>query len=342
MDPKPTIRQIATATGYSKSTVSAALRNNPNISAPTRKAIHRIAAKMGYQKDERIAELMGYLSEHKRKPGTSPLLWLHDEGEREAWRVRPWYRNIFTGAKTHAEKLGFHLEEFWCGEPGMNRDRIIQILKARAVRGAILTRPYKGSVLVNLDFDFCACAQVQTDYWSHAYHVAVPANYHNVNLAIQRLLKLGYQRPLLAEMESIHNDAHGTHAAAYLMLADRGVIKKPSPIFKYTWAESELHEKLQDHLQKNKNDVVICQDMRFKDLIETSGFRVPRDLGLVHLNLADDVAGWSGIDPNHSTIGAAAVDLVVNQIHRNEVGRPSQPYSIHVKGKWAKGSTTKK
>jgi len=47
----PTIRDLAAASGYSRSTVSAALRNNPQIALKTRNKIQKLAQKMGYRVD---------------------------------------------------------------------------------------------------------------------------------------------------------------------------------------------------------------------------------------------------------------------------------------------------
>lgn len=338
----PTIRQIAAATGYSKSTVSAALRNNPQIATTTRDAIQKAAEKMGYRRDDRIAELMGYLSEHKRKAASSPIIWLNDENECDAWRDNPWYREILNGARSRATELGYQLDDLWCRAPGMNRKRIASILRSRGIRGAVLTRPYQDSILTDLDLDFCACAQVQCDPWNQTYHVAVPAYYYNINIALDQLKHLGYTRPGLAEMEGIENDTKGAHRAGYLAQAEAGKIAQPLPILKYHWEDEDTLERLSHWITNVHPDVVICQDTRFREFLAECNLRVPEDISLVHLNLAEDVAGWSGIDPNHKALGAATIDLVVNQIHRNETGCTHKPYSLHIKGQWVDGSTTRR
>lgn len=66
--------------------------------------------------------------------------------------------------------------------------------------------------------------------------------------------------------------------------------------------------------------------------LEQIGLRAPEDIGLAHLNLAEDVAGWAGIDPLIEEVAAAAVDLLVGVIHRHETGSPSVQKFTMIRG----------
>ncbi|MDW8343722.1 MAG: hypothetical protein RMM51_04440 [Verrucomicrobiae bacterium] len=67
-------------------------------------------------------------------------------------------------------------------------------------------------------------------------------------------------------------------------------------------------------LERRQPDAVICADNRMLGVLEWLGYRIPQDIGVAHVNLANDVKGWSGEDERHELIGVAAVDMVVSQM----------------------------
>ena len=336
----PTIRQIAAAAGLSKSTVSAALRNHPDIAGHTKERVHRIAGDLGYKRDDRVAELMGYLSQRRRNPAPTPLVWLNDEEEPDAWQRFPWYRDVYAGALERAEQLGYKLDQLWCREEGMRPKRIEQILKSRGIRGTLLIRPNAKSQLLELSMDACACAQVLCDPWNQKHHAAVPDGFHNMHLALRHVKVLGYARPGLIEQDIIRFDTHGAYRAAYLAAVEQEPSFSASlPPLVYKWGHPSAEKEVSAWMKRHRPDVLICHDNHVTRYLENAGFRVPEDVAVVHLNLADDVEGWSGIDPRHREIGAASVDLVVSQIQSNETGAVVSPYTIMVKGAWVAGTT---
>jgi DNA-binding LacI/PurR family transcriptional regulator len=76
-----------------------------------------------------------------------------------------------------------------------------------------------------------------------------------------------------------------------------------------------------------------------RDWLEELGLNAPQDIGLANLNLVSDVSDWSGVDEQHQEIGAAAVDILVGALSRNELGLPPQPRRILIPGEWVPGST---
>ena len=336
----PNIREIARVAGVSKSTVSAALRHHPDIAKATRQRIQAVAEDLGYRKDDRVAELMGYLSQRKRKPSPTPLIWLNDEEEKDAWQRFPWYRDVYAGALERAEQLGYKLDQLWCRQDGMRPERIEQILKARGIRGTLLIRPNKKSQLSKLSMDSIACAQVLCDPWDQRHHAAVPDGFHNMHLALRHVRALGYTRPGLIEQDTIRFDTHGAYRAAYLAAVEQEPVFSASlPPLVYKWGHPSAEKEVRAWMKRHRPDVLICHDNHVIRYLENGGFRVPEDVAVVHLNLADDVAGWSGIAPHHRELGAASVDLVVSQIQSNETSSAVSPYTIMVKGSWIPGTT---
>jgi hypothetical protein len=59
----------------------------------------------------------------------------------------------------------------------------------------------------------------------------------------------------------------------------------------------------------------------------------------VHLDWLPDYKGTAGVYGNSERTGAAAVELVVSQLHRGESGPPSHAMSYLVAGSWIPGKT---
>ena len=71
------------------------------------------------------------------------------------------------------------------------------------------------------------------------------------------------------------------------------------------------------------------------------GLKVPQEAGFVHLNCPDTTRRYAGIYHNGPAVGAAAVDFLVDMIHRNERGIPNPPKWVLVEGNWQNGDTLK-
>jgi LacI family transcriptional regulator len=47
------------------------------------------------------------------------------------------------------------------------------------------------------------------------------------------------------------------------------------------------------------------------------------------------------MNQNNDLVGAAAVDLVVGELHRNEAGIPTYPKCVMIESQWIEGTTLK-
>ena len=66
-----TIKDIALNCGFSPSTISYALRDNPRIPEATREKIKAVAKEMGYQRDAHLGQLMAQIA--ASAPPQAPL-----------------------------------------------------------------------------------------------------------------------------------------------------------------------------------------------------------------------------------------------------------------------------
>lgn len=339
--PRPTIRELAAATGFSRSTVSAALQNRPDIAPATRRKIQRKAKAMGYRPDAKLSELMEYLSSSKRRPDPTPLLWITAEERRKAWQTFPWYKTIYRGAEREATRQGYRLESFWLNEPGLSPKRALQILRTRGIRGAIISQTSILESLTPADLDFMTCVQLQMYTFEHPFHIACPNYFYNMSLAFASLRELGYQRPSLALHDGMEPRAVDCYTGAYLRAHMALPKRDQTPVLHYQFFHPKKQQQLRKWIERYQPDAIITNDQNFTKHLEEDGLRVPEDIGVVHMNLADDVKGWSGIDQNQDVVGAACIHMLIAELRTYNQGRPEFPHSYQVKGSWIAGETTR-
>ena len=62
-------------------------------------------------------------------------------------------------------------------------------------------------------------------------------------------------------------------------------------------------------------------------------------VGFAHLDWNPKLSGWAGTNQNNEQVGAAAVDIIIGQIHRNETGLPPYPRAIMIGCSWVDGES---
>jgi len=63
-----------------------------------------------------------------------------------------------------------------------------------------------------------------------------------------------------------------------------------------------------------------------KEWLEKLKIPVPEEIGLVHLDRSPDkMMDWAGMNQNNDLVGMAAVDMLVSQLHHNDMARLISP-----------------
>ena len=94
--------------------------------------------------------------------------------------------------------------------------------------------------------------------------------------------------------------------------------------------------------ERYKPDSIVCIHEDIKDWLAAIKVRVPQDVGLIHLDRTPDLTDWAGMNQHNDMVGAAAIDLVVGQLHRNECGIPEFPKCVMIESSWVSGKTVKR
>ena len=335
---------IARCAGCAPSTISRALRSDPCIPASTQQRIKTLARRMGYRPNAFVATLMAYIKNKRRAPYQPTLGWINHYWPGDG-DVQVACQSFEKAAKERANELGYKMESFWLNEPGMRTKRFSKILYTRNIRGLVFAPFTYANERWGRAFDWKHLAAVvigQTPLYPPIHRVASNVSY-DIDLLMKRLLKLGYRRIGIAISNRTEEWSCNQWGARFWLHFYSTKLFDVVPCFFYLDFGPESEKKFSRWLKKNKPDVLICGSVMYKTWLAKLGFSVPKDIGLVEIDVTSDpeTHDWSGLDRHNKDISIAAVDLVVAQMQNNEFGIPPFQKLILVPGSWVDGKTTR-
>jgi len=246
------------------------------------------------------------------------------------------------------------VDKFWLHEKEMTAPRLARIFRARNIRGVIVAACVDNTKL-SKEFEEIwkgfACVLLGVINVRPLSHLACNDQYATSRQAFAEALRLGYRRPALAIGQEIDDLIGNRFQGAFLAAQNRLPAKDRIPPFLF---HSELNKspsarigtadtlkRFSQWFSRNNPDVIICIQSEIREWIESLEKSVPNDVGLIHLDWNDEMKGWAGMNQNNHLVGAAGVDMLIGQIHRNESGIPSFPKCLMVESTWVMGDTVK-
>jgi LacI family transcriptional regulator len=334
------LRLIAEKAKVSRMTVSRALRDDASIPATTCRRIQKIARQLGYRPDPNLARLMEAIRVKRRNrlPNVIGYLTAHDDPK--AWRAHPVQRRFFEAATRRATECGYRLEEFWAKEPGMTDERLSEIIHHRGIEGVIVAPlPAPQLRFQRLKWELFSAVEIGYSLPSPELHRVCNHQFQSMMLLARRLYEMGYRRVGLAmspeQDERVNHHWRAGHLAAHsrwghgslrrlLFLPDR-------------WDRAAFAR----WYREQRPDAIITIGTDTAEWLAELGVRIPQEVGLANIDLRPDLKTTTGINQNSHEVGAAAVDLVVSLIRRNERGVPTIPRVTMVQGTLVEGKTTR-
>lgn len=330
------MKDVARAAGVSAMAVSLALRRDPSIPESTRARILAVASDLGYRPNPLVSVLMARLR-HRKSRGREAQVIAYVESfpataprqQRESLRR---YRN---GAAESARGHGYHLELFRLGGEGLTEPRLAQVMLARGIRGAVLAPfPQTGSIL-RLPWENCALATIGFSLAQPRLHRAVNHQIHSIRLALAELARCGHRR--IGVVLSRHEDARvESNWISSVLLAQYEHAGTPRA-FPLLHEDKIVRARLRAWLERERPEVVVSTD-DIRPLLRGARRDAGQKVGFAHLHLTAALPGCSGIDQNNERVGAAAVDLVVEQLQANQFGVPANPKTVLIEGRWEPGT----
>jgi LacI family transcriptional regulator len=332
-----TLRHIAEATGYTVATVSMALRNQPKINVATRRKIQRAARRLGYVPDPGITELM-YRLRTVADPAKQAKLALATMFSKSERRSNPHLSVYHRSLLAAAAEYGYGIEEFCIPEFSTYPGRLERILHARGIRGVILSGLHQVKHAVDLDIRNFSVAT--TGYSRKiSIHRACQNQYADTMTLLNQLRARGYRRPGMILSED----------------SDRRVNQHYTAAFRVHLAELEPHDRIEpcrltvvtreallEWLDATRPDVVVFHTPPpevLQEWIHDSGRSVPGDIALASLDLPHAKLPFCGMIQNLAQTARATVDLVINQMHRDQRGLQDSPKTVLLEGTFHEGTT---
>lgn len=325
-----TIADVARRAGVSRTAVSYALREDPNIAAETRAKIRKVADAMGYRPDPVLAKLMTHLHAGRggrRYAGKLALLNVHEN--RDFWKTTAALRDFRRSAEVRAIELGYETEEFWLHEPGRSPRRLAQMLVARGIRGLLVGSTGRQGSTVEFPWAKFAAVTVGYSVETPALHRVVTHHYRNTRLALRKVIEAGYVKIGFIADRSAEDAMEDLHLAAFLAYQQGVAAKERVPPLLVTREDADGVRRWFDAY---KPEVVLTTSPDVAEL------RVP----WVKLLLWDEGDAVAGVRPGYERLGAAAVNLLAGQLQHDEFGVPEDVKIVQVEGRWCDGASLPK
>jgi len=339
MDPElpVSIQQIAQKVGLSKATVSRVLRNVPGHKEETRQKILKAAEELGYTSHPIMSAVMSSVRFKKTSQYSPIIAEIHCQpwGRKRGWNMEVLRKHIHQQAKN----LGYRVEEFHWFDPEMKPKRLMQIIRARGIRGVILEHFMEQQIELDVDISDLAVVSVGGGFHSPRLH-RVEVNYFGGLLtAIDKLRFYGYHRPGVVLPKFFETMSDFKREAALYLAHQKMDSKDRIPIFHM---EDDMpFEGLKTWLDRFQPDCILGVGRTLMKALESMDYRFPKDIGFAHLGWHSSYEGIAGVNPNWGEIGYTAVNQVVERLNRNVCGIPKHPLRILIDGSWVDGLSVK-
>src|SRR5690606_9877683 len=93
--------------------------------------------------------------------------------------------------------------------------------------------------------------------------------------------------------------------------------------------------------ERHQPDVVFTLYNNVLGWLKAAGRRVPEDVGVIQLEWRATRPEIAGMNQHNFVTGEAAVDMVVSQIHNNEVGVQEFPRATLIGATWVEGKSVR-
>jgi DNA-binding LacI/PurR family transcriptional regulator len=330
------IRKLAALVGLSKSAVSLALRDDPSIPSETRQKVKQAAVVHGYRPNQRLSELMGSLARRERKESGSTLALLSMWPEPKVWARHPssFLRRCHAGCVARAGELGFNLEEFWLGEPGMTPARMDSILKARGIEGVLIFSYPKAPATLKMDHSERAAVVIGRALIEPRVYAVDIDHFHGFFVAWNEILRRGYRRPALVLTKDLDERTEHAWSSAFGYAAATLKRSQRVPVLS---AEDLAPSRLSAWIKRHRPDVLLSGVAKLPRLLERAGIAVPDEVALVALFWETWMPDLAAIDGCDERVGARAVELLAGHLRIHRLGLPVTPETLLLDGVWREG-----
>lgn len=355
---KVSLETIAKLAGVHKATVSRSLRNHPTIPLETRQRIQAIAKDLGYRPNPLVSMFQSQARSSRPERLKAALGWLSDYPQEDCWREFPWLKGYLEGAQARCEEMGYRLELLQVRPEGRSfqeeQRRIADYMLRHGIYGLVLPLVLDVRQLL-WKWENCVVALIggghrfpdpggtslPARFYPQNFPSADRDHFYNARLAVRCLRERGYHRVGLVYSKYLDDEANGAARAGFLVEQQEIPAEDRVPILILERFKEGRPAEFDQWFFQYRPDALLCVNPIVKAWMEGLGLAVPEQVGIANLNLVEDIGEWSGVWENHPAVGAAAVDLLLSALSRNQIGLPPTPRKLLVPGQWRDGTTLK-
>ena len=323
---------IARRLKVSKVTVSNAMRGGGRVSEKTRHRVLKAATELGYRPNPLVAALMSDLR-RKRSGRRCTLAFLNFFPGREDWREHPTFVQFHQGAERRANELGYRVEAHWQGEVEGNGRRLGNILYARGIPGVVIAPLPANAIRVDLDWSRLATVAIGHTFREFNPHRVSNHQFHSIRLAMDKLVERGLRRIGLIVPRMDDEKVENAWIAGFIATQLHHDLPSIAPL-----ATANFNAKTAiPWIREQKLDAVVSTNHHLLRWMTEAKLRVPEDVSFVHLDWSAAKGAMAGVNQCSDLIGAAAVDLLIEQLNNNEIGVPARAKTVLIDGEWHDG-----
>jgi len=327
-----TQNDLAQALGLHRSTVSKALKGDPDVATTTIERVRRKAEEMGFVPDPMLVALAAYRKQSRPEPYHANIAWVSNHSREESMDQFPAFEDYWRGAEQRARELGYRLDPFWL-EPGEAELRSLErILKTRGIRALIAAPQATPGRPLPLHWE--RYAAVGIGYTPQEPHLDRVSNDHFASMTdlVDILRQRGYRR-IGCYLWDVDHERMGKRALSAFLSMSRELHTR---ILTY---ESFAADPFLAWVREEELDAVVARGPEQLQALTQAGFRVPEQLGFAGYALESDQPSLSGMRHNNRLIGAAAVEWVSDKLQRSQLGLSRCPHRLLISSSWTENGS---
>lgn len=330
------MQDIAERTGLSCSTVSRALRNHPGISDASKHLVKQVAEEIGFTKNPLISALVSHFNRSRPANFASTIALVHCLPWETA--LHPHMLQFLEAAQKQAQQFGYELEEFYLNEPGMTPKRLVDILKARGIHGIILEHFWRDNVKLDIDLSSFACVAIGSSMTHPPVHRVDHQHFEEMQVILRKLVEYGYKRILFA-ISLVSERTNGMRRLTSIEEFSRHKAKGISIEIFTPETIQDTVDGLDEQIMKRKPDAVVSLHVVVLEEVVQIARDRNLDLGIGCLGWNPKKPHFAGTEASWDRKGQVAVNLIVDQLNRNDFGVPENPSYTRVRCGWRDGSS---
>jgi len=338
---RPTVKDVARLAQVHFTTVSLALRDHPRIPAATRERIRQIAEKIGYRRDPLFMALVARRT-GARQPMVPPrMAFLSDRPNLAAFDATAHLRYFYEGARQQAEAMGYVCDLLFVGQQALSAAALTEHLQRTGTHGVIIAafEPQRGPF--EMDWSNYAVVKIDARFMAPTATFVSNDQMQVVRLAYRKLRELGYRR--VGMVVNRHDEevtwglySEGCYVEQNSLPPDERI---PPLYFGYDIQMEHGAPQLRAWVQRHRVDAVMANLNTIRQVAETAGFAVPRQLACACLGLNAPDPQLAGVVQNHRVVGQKAAEALALSLKIGERGVPESPSFTYVEGCWQDGAS---